>query len=65
MPTSVRARLRGARAGGPATPVEYVMLGFAAVVLIALVFFALGRLVDDQMDCDRNAQPAAAASARC
>lgn len=54
MPTSLRVRVRGPRAGGPATPIEYAMLAVAALLLVALVFFALGRLVTDQMDqaCD-------------
>lgn len=64
MSTSLRTRLRGARAGGPATPMEYAMLGLAAVVLIALVFFALGRLVDNQMDCGRNSDTTSSAG-RC
>lgn len=58
MPTSLRARVRGARAGRPATPLEYAMLAVAALLLVALVFFALGRLVTDQMDqaCDGKAR---------
>ena len=58
MPTSLRARGRGARAGSPATPLEYAMLAVAALLLVALVFFALGRLVTDQMDqaCDGQAR---------
>jgi hypothetical protein len=43
---------------------EYAMLGLAAVVLIALVFFALGRLVDNQMDCGRQSDTTSSA-ARC
>jgi hypothetical protein len=65
MPTSLRARFRGARAGGPATPMEYALLGLAAVVLVALVFLALGRLVDDQMDCEHKTDTASATGARC
>lgn len=63
MPTP-RARARGFRAGGPATPVEYAMLGLTAVILIMLVFFALGRLVDDQIDCSHRTD-ATAAAGRC
>jgi hypothetical protein len=43
---------------------EYAMLGLAAVVLIALVFFALGRLVDNQMDCGRKSDTTSSAP-RC
>jgi hypothetical protein len=64
MSTSLRARLRDSRVGGPATPMEYAMLGLAAVVLIALVFFALGRLVDNQMDCGRKSDTTSSAP-RC
>ncbi len=58
MPTSLRALVRGPRAGNPATPLEYAMLAVAALLLVALVFFALGRLVTDQMDqaCDGQAR---------
>lgn len=66
MPTSLRARLRGARAGSPATPMEYAMLAVAALLLVALVFFALGRLVTDQMDqaCSgQNGAPTTSAAA--
>jgi hypothetical protein len=65
MPASLRVRLRGSRTRRPATPVEYVMLGFAAVVLITLVFLALGRLVDDQMNCDQRTEAASSAPAHC
>ncbi len=70
MPTSLSTRLRGSRAGTPARtrgPAEYVLLACAAAVLIALVFLALGQLVDSQMNCGARADtPAAAASAaRC
>lgn len=64
MPTSLQARLRGSRAGKPATPVEYALLALAAVVLVTLVFFSLGRLVDDQMDCSQKAQSTSSA-VRC
>jgi hypothetical protein len=40
------------------------MLGLAAVVLIALVFFALGRLVDGQINCEQKTDTSTAA-ARC
>jgi Flp pilus assembly pilin Flp len=65
MPTSLRARVRGPRAGGPATPIEYAMLAAAALLLVALVFFALGRLVTDQMDqaCDGSGATAGTAAA--
>ena len=65
MPTTLRARVRGARVGTPATPVEYVLLGLAAVMLVALVFLALGKLVDNQMDCDARPNTVAASSTRC
>jgi hypothetical protein len=64
MPSSLRTRIRGSRAGSPATPLEYAMLALAAVVLVGLVFFALGGLVDNQMACENHAQSTAAA-ARC
>jgi hypothetical protein len=65
MPTSLRPRLRGSHAGAPASargPVEYVLLALAATVLVALVFLALGRLVDDQMNCDTRADSTSAAT---
>jgi hypothetical protein len=64
MPTSLRTRLRGSRAGSPATPLEFALLGLAAILLVAMVFLALGRLVDDQMDCASQAQTTASAN-RC
>lgn len=64
MPTMLRARIRGSRAGTPATPIEYVLLGLAAVILVAMVFLALGRLVDNQMNCDTEADTVGA-STRC
>jgi len=69
MPTSLRTRIRGSHAGSPASsrgPVEYVLLGLAAVLLVAVVFLALGQLVDDQMDCSARADTTTAAAApRC
>lgn len=65
MPTMLRARIRGSRAGSPATPVEYVLLGLAAVILVAMVFLALGKLVDDQMNCEPETDAVAATSTRC
>ena len=65
MPTTLRARIRGSRAGTPATPVEYALLGLAALVLVALVFLALGKLVDEQMDCQARSDTVAASTARC
>ena len=64
MPTSLRTRIRGSRAGSPATPLEYALLGFAAVMLVLMVFFALGQLVDEQMNCE-NAARTTASAARC
>jgi uncharacterized OsmC-like protein len=64
MPTLLRTLLRGA--GKPITPVEYLLLALAAVVLVTLVFFALGRLVDGQMTCEHKAQATtSSAAARC
>ena len=65
MPTTLRARVRGSRAGTPATPVEYVLLGLAAVILVAMVFLALGKLVDDQMNCATESDTGATSSTRC
>ncbi len=65
MPSSLRTRIRGSRAGSPATPLEYAMLALAAVVLVALVFFALGGLVDSQMACEGRSDASTAAAARC
>jgi uncharacterized membrane protein YuzA (DUF378 family) len=65
MPTTLRARIRGSRAGTPATPAEYVLLGLAAVILLAMVFLALGRLVDHQMNCEARTDTVAASSTRC
>lgn len=65
MPTTLRERMRGSRAGTPATPVEYVLLGLAAVVLLAMVFLALGKLVDNQMQCETRADPVGASAPRC
>ena len=69
MPTSLRTRLRGSRAGSPGVsrgPVEYVLLALAAVLLVAMVFLALGQLVDEQMDCQARVDTATAAAApRC
>ena len=65
MPTTFRARIRGSRAGTPATPVEHVLLAFAAVVLVAMVFLALGKLVDNQMHCDAQTETVSASSTRC
>lgn len=64
MPTTLRARIRGSRAGTPATPIEYVLLGLAAVILVAMVFLALGKLVDNQMNCETKADTVGA-STRC
>jgi hypothetical protein len=44
---------------------EYLLLAFAAAVLVTLVFLALGRLVDDQMNCDQRTQATSTAPARC
>lgn len=65
MPTTLRARIRGSRAGAPATPVEYLMLSLAAAVLMAMVFLALGKLVDHQMNCETKADTVAASATRC
>lgn len=65
MPTTLRARIRGSRAGTPATPVEYVLLGLAAVVLVAVVFLSLGKLVDNQIHCEPRTDPVGASSPRC
>ncbi|HUR75773.1 MAG TPA: hypothetical protein VMZ00_15940 [Sporichthya sp.] len=65
MSTSLRTRLRGSRAGSPATPVEYLLLSLAAAMLVALVFFALGQLVDDQLSCQAESTSTAAATAHC
>lgn len=65
MPTTLRARIRGSRVGTPTTPVEHVLLALAAVVLVAMVFLALGKLVDDQMHCEPRTEAAAASSTRC
>ena len=65
MPTTMRARIRGSRAGTPATPVEYVLLGLAAVVLLTMVFLALGKLVDNQMQCETRTDAVSASTTRC
>jgi hypothetical protein len=65
MPTTLRARIRGSRAGTPATPFEYVLLSLAAAVLVAMVFLALGKLVDNQMNCDPETEGVSASSTRC
>ena len=65
MPTTLRARIRGSRAGTPATPFEYVLLTLAAAVLVAMVFLALGKLVDNQMNCETKTDTVAAPSTRC
>ncbi|MBA3745492.1 hypothetical protein [Sporichthya sp.] len=64
MPTSLLTRIRGSRAGSPATPREYVLLTVAAALLVAMVFLALGQLVDDQRNCANRAQTTASAT-RC
>ncbi|GAA0630282.1 hypothetical protein GCM10009547_37570 [Sporichthya brevicatena] len=65
MPTTLRTRLRGSRAGGPTTPVEYVLLSLAAVALVTLVFFALGNLLDEQRHCETRADATSASTTRC
>jgi len=65
MPTTLRATIRGSRGGRPATPAQYMMLGLAAVMLLALVVLALGNLVDNQMHCQPKPDAVPASSPRC
>lgn len=67
MPSSLRTRLRRPGAGSPATPRQYALLVLAAAVLVALVVFALGRLVTDSIDpaCSDGAGTTVTAAPRC